>query len=288
MVPPSTRQLVPVHALGVDVDIEVAGSDDAQVAEHIQAVERAWSRCLRSDHDAATGPAGSPEVVRIELDSPTSAETTVRADPEDTGGHEPRRRFRSSSVANSLHLLSSNVTLTAIEAQRGRLLMLHACGLADPATGGVVALCGPSGMGKTTASRALARTFGYVTDETVAIDQRGSVTAYPKPLSIVQKGAIKRQLSPDELELVRAPGAELSLSGLLLLSRMEEPTPVTIEPIELIDAIVELVPHVSYLDSLDLPLQYMRGVIEKVGGVRRVVYSDSAELADVLQGVFSG
>ena len=51
--------------------------------------------------------------------------------------------------------------------------MLHAAGIAD-ADGLVVALVGPSGMGKTTASSYLARHgFGYVTDETVSIGPGG-------------------------------------------------------------------------------------------------------------------
>ena len=100
-----------------------------------------------------------------------------------------------------LSSLSQQVTLAAIEAARGRAWMLHAAGIATP-DGPVVVLVGPSGRGKTTASRALGAVYGYVSDETVAIDEDGRVWPYRKPLSVIEDfAAPKTQLAPSALGL---------------------------------------------------------------------------------------
>ena len=65
-----------------------------------------------------------------------------------------RSRRTDPNRAVMLSGLSQQVTLAAIEAARGRAWMLHAAGIATP-DGQVVVLVGPSGRGKTTASRAL-------------------------------------------------------------------------------------------------------------------------------------
>ena len=54
----------------------------------------------------------------------------------------------------------------------GERINLHAGGVADERRR-VLALVGPSGTGKTTATLALARRLGYVSDETVSIDPAG-------------------------------------------------------------------------------------------------------------------
>ena len=64
--------------------------------------------------------------------------------------------------------------------------MLHACGVADP-EGAVIALVAKSGTGKTTASSQLARTFGYITDETVAIRADGTLCRIPSPCQLSRR-----------------------------------------------------------------------------------------------------
>ena len=115
--------------------------------------------------------------------------------------------------------LSQQVTLAAIEAARGRAWMLHAAGIATP-DGQVVVLVGPSGRGKTTASRALGAVYGYVSDETIAIDDDGRVWPYRKPLSVIEDpGAPKTQLPPSALGLQPLPDAELRVAAVVLLDR---------------------------------------------------------------------
>ena len=91
-------------------------------------------------------------------------------------------------------LLAARRLASAIDQRAGEVIMLHAAGLALP-DGRVVAFVAPSGTGKTTLSRTLGKAFGYVSDETVVINFDGTVTPYPKPLSVIRSGHhLKRQL----------------------------------------------------------------------------------------------
>ena len=114
--------------------------------------------------------------------------------------------------------LLSQVTIRAIEAAAGTRLMLHAAGIAD-ADGLVLALVGPSGMGKTTASVYLSRQgFSYVTDETVSIGPEGDVLPFARPLSLRRSGG-EVQRSPDELGLGLSP-RDLRIARIVLLDRV--------------------------------------------------------------------
>lgn len=80
---------------------------------------------------------------------------------------------------------TSRATVASLEARAGELLMFHAAGL-SASDGRVVALVGPSGTGKSTAARTLCRDdFGYVTDETVAVDDAQRVLPFPKPIAVI-------------------------------------------------------------------------------------------------------
>ncbi|WP_354172940.1 hypothetical protein [Arthrobacter sp. UYEF36] len=184
--------------------------------------------------------------------------------------------------------VTSEVTVAAILERAGELTMLHACGVADP-NGAVIALVAKSGTGKTTASSQLARTFGYITDETVAIRADGSVVPYPKPLSVKQAkpGAAKLQVGPDELGLKVAPD-DPRIKAIALLDRVagtEYQLPV-IEPVPLAEAVLALIPDTSSQAAVVEPLQSLCRLIDSVGGVCRVSYSEAADLKDGLAPLF--
>lgn len=185
--------------------------------------------------------------------------------------------------AHLLQDLSQQVTLAAIDARRGELWMLHAAGIATE-DGRVIAFVGPSGRGKTTASRALGRVFGYVSDETVAIDADGRVWPYRKPLSVIVDVSVpKVQISPTDAGMQPLPDVPLSLAAVVLLERRADgPDAPVIEDVDLGDALSDLVEQTSYLPALQAPLQLIAGHLAATGGVRRVIYREAATLAGVV------
>ncbi|WP_125037457.1 ATP-binding protein [Nocardioides sp. LS1] len=179
-------------------------------------------------------------------------------------------------LGRAMEAVTQQVTIEAVTRRAGELLMLHACALADPATGRCVLFVGPSGMGKSTIAWTLGRDFGYVTDETAAVTADGRLVAYPKPLSIRAGGPAKEQHSPDDLNLVN-PGDDLSVAAVLLLDRQPE-QPFAVERLPTVEGVALLAEHTSFLGELDAPLQRLAALCEDAGGLRRASYRDAAEL----------
>ncbi|WP_223858597.1 ATP-binding protein [Pseudarthrobacter sulfonivorans] len=231
----------------------------------------AWARC------ASEGAARLPSLPREPNGSqPFSASVTYQSQTDDVGTFA----LQAASFEELAEDLTSRLTVTAILANAGGLTMLHACGVADPVTGAVVALVARSGTGKTTAANVLARTYGYVTDETVAIRPDGSVLPYPKPLSLKQEYILpKRQVGPDELGLQPAP-AKPFIRSIVLLDRVEGTDPVlpTLCRVPLADALLALIPETSSQGDINQPLQSLCRLIDSTGGVWRVTYSEAADL----------
>jgi hypothetical protein len=152
--------------------------------------------------------------------------------------------------------------------------MLHAAGIATD-DGRVIGFIGPSGRGKTTASRALGSAFGYVTDETLAVMPDGVVVPYAKPLSLGERPGSKRTEAASALGLKPAAGRELRLAALVLLDRRPGIDRPYVELLELTEVLAELVPQTSFLTELDNPLRTLAEIAMSTGGVRRVVYSEA-------------
>jgi hypothetical protein len=227
-------------------------------AETRDVLERYWSRCVA--------------LARV-----SAADVAVRIDDDDLPLPE-----------SSGYVLASQLTIQAIDELAGRLFMFHACGLAEE-SGRVVALIGTSGMGKTTAAAELATsTFGYVTDETLAVDDDGGVLAYPKPLSLIEDSGPaghKVQRGPDELGLRGCPD-HLTLARLVLLDRGDDPARAPgLGPVPLMDALLELIPNTSYLTAFERPLQRLCLLIDRCGGVHRLSYPQIADTAPLLTGL---
>lgn len=226
--------------------------DEAEELE--QDVRRAWSRCLAPD---ATD-AGRIDVVVREHTRPRRTSTTVEA----------------SSPQAAMELLTQAVTLAGLEHGAGRLLMLHACGLVEPVSGRAVVLAAPSGTGKSTAARHLGVRWGYLSDETVALREDGTLVPYPKPLSLREEGRWKTQVSPDDLGLLAATeGPELV--SVVILDRREDVTPEVV-PLSLSEAVARLAEHTSYLPALPRPLHRLAQAAP--AGVAVLRYASTAEL----------
>jgi hypothetical protein len=248
--------------LDTSVRLACAGERQRVLADGIRA---AWQRCLQ--------PAAEPDVtLTLSLDP----------DPDVNPGPDSRPDLAVADLDLLLHRLSPLVTVRAIDHQAGRLLMLHAAGVADPSTGRTVALVAPSGTGKTTAARALCRTLGYVTDETLAVREDGSIAVYPKPLSVLETAGDphKAQLSPDDLDLVPAPPA-CTLAGVAVLDR-DDSERAWVEDVPLLTALARLAPESSYLSRLPKPLHRLAGAVELAGGLKVVHYADREQLLDLV------
>ncbi|GAA3203462.1 PqqD family protein [Microbacterium terregens] len=234
-----------VDAVGSCIAIDLSGLDEGDEA----AVRAAWG-------DAAADAAAAP----IATVTPGGA-----------------------GRAQMLSDLSQQVTLAAIEAARGRAWMLHAAGVAT-ADGCVVVMVGPSGRGKTTASRALGAVYGYVSDETVAIDADGRVWPYRKPLSVIEDPeAPKTQLPPSALGLQPLPDAELRVAAVVLLDRDERhPEQPVVEVTDVGDAMSDLVSQTSFLHDQAAGLRFIAALAAATGGIRTVKYREATSLPAVI------
>jgi len=272
--PASSRDLLALQILGIEF---VVRWGDGVSQRQRQGMAAAWSRCTSNVSQEATPLPAAPATVQ-QFSACVAFQTPRRgAEAFELGA---------SSFEELAESLTSRLTVAAILANAGRLTMLHACAVADLHTGAVVALVAKSGTGKTTAASVLGKTYGYVTDETVAIRPDGSVVPYPKPLSMKQEGGVpKRQVGPGEL-LEAPPG--LHLSSMVLLDRVEavEPVMPVLDRVPLADAVMALIPDSSSQGEVDRPLQSLCRLIESVGGVWQVTYSEATALPEALAPLF--
>lgn len=257
--PPDWEPLpVDIAALGVPVRLQCWGDRPDELAAHVRL---AWSAA----------------VAERRVDPALVIDVVVTTDGAALAAAAAADAVVDRSIATALHLLSTRVTTAAIERQAGRLWMLHAAALADPASGASVALVAPSGTGKSTASRTLGRSFGYLTDETTAIGPDLVIHPHPKPLSIVQAGTqIKEQVAPAEAGLLTAP-ADPTLAAIVVLRR-DGTREVGVERLRTSMAIAALAPETSFLSRLPQPLSFLAGIIDQTAGVFEAHYDEAADL----------
>ncbi|MBO1740095.1 PqqD family peptide modification chaperone [Leifsonia sp. TF02-11] len=245
------RQGFDVEALGVGLRVEAAG------------MSRADFRRLRAQWRRVSGVTAPSTTISVDVGEGASDADVVGRDVDDV------------SVT-----LRQTINLLAIERRRHDLLMLHAAGLADPATGDVIALIGPSGAGKTTAASSLGTALGYVSDETVAVDIDGAVHPFPKPLALKQQDSLlKRIVGPDALGLaeVRRP---LRLTRLALLDRHDEYVTPAVATVGLDEALSRIVEQTSYLGALPGALRRLEALVRVSGGVHVIRYHHAADLVE--------
>jgi len=256
-----------VDAFGVPVAIRCEGSASEALAA---AGHRAWGRCV------VDGRAAEAEVAVM-----------VDEDPDGLATARARGTLAYPDVDTALHFLSSAVTVRAIEARSGALVMLHAAGLAS-SDGDVVGFVAPSGTGKTTLARTLGAHYGYVTDETLAIDAGRTVLPYPKPLSVIHGGAVKEQWGAESLDLVPVPPGRLRLVRLALVERDasvgESPQ---VEEVPLLHGLAELAEQVSYLSRLPRQLHTLADLVESAGGLVRIRYREARDLLPLMPELLS-
>lgn len=187
--------------------------------------------------------------------------------------------------------LTSRITLAMIEQLVGRGVMLHAAVIGDPESKRAVALVGVSGSGKTTASRFLGSKFAYLTDETAIISDEGVVSPYPKPLSvIVDPNAPKDQQNPVDLGLnvVDRDDRSYELSRIVFISRDESASEPYFERVPLHEALVFLSEQSSGLARHPEGVVSLAKLVERCGGVWRLVYSEVEDTLPLVQDLLNG
>jgi energy-coupling factor transporter ATP-binding protein EcfA2 len=252
---------------------------------------RALASPLRIELDDSVAPADQAAILAQwnDLITEDDAAMTIRATiGEATENGTAGQTLVSAPSAEELaDTLTSTATLLGIGGLSGEALMLHASAIALD-DGRVIGFVGPSGRGKTTAAKALAHTFGYITDETLAIRPDGEVISYPKPLSIGTRPQHKTPMAASALGL-RIPAAsdDLRLAALVLLDRRKGIDRPRVEPVTLIEALGELVPQTSYLSQMTGALANLVRLIRSTGGVRRVVYSEADTLPSIVDEILA-
>jgi hypothetical protein len=184
---------------------------------------------------------------------------------------------------------TQRVTRALIAAQAGRLLMVHAGAVSHPVTGASLVYVAPGGTGKTTLSRRLGQSFGYLTDETVGMDADGRILPYPKPLSVRRESqpGVKDELSPDALGLLAAPPTPVA-SRVVLLARDADATTAEVEEVPFMDAVFALTEQSSSLSALPRPLHRMAELVDRAGPVLRLRYAEAADLDGTLFSLLGG
>lgn len=244
-------------ALGSHLRVRCVGNGADALSD---AMREAWSRCL-VDGDTATMP--PPACIEVRLDDP----------------HRLARRLMTAT---------QEITHALIRSQQGHLLMLHAGAVSHPETGESLVYVAPGGTGKTTLSRLLGRTFGYLTDETVGIDETGAILPYQKPLSVrTDQPGLKHEVSPDALGL-RPASAHPRVSRVVLLHRRAKAQGAEIEEVGFMDALFALTEQSSSLSRLEHPLHRLASLVDNAGPVLRVRYAEAEDVERELAGLIGG
>ena len=260
-----------VDAFGVAVEVVVHGDRADEVLDRLHEL---WEFCRPSAEAAA-------EVsTRVVFDSDPAVVQQAQA-----AGDVSR-----ADLDDLLQVLTQRITLSAIDARAGECLMLHAACLADRETGAAAAFVAPGGTGKTTLVRVLGPGRWYVTDETTVVLADRTVVPYPKPLSIrrTPTSLLKDETAPSALAL-EPPATAVRLAALCLLERTDAHDGAPqVDMLGTLDALVALVPQTSHLPEMALPLQGLAALCESLGGVHRVTYRESADLAAWLDELLGG
>lgn len=176
-----------------------------------------------------------------------------------------------------LERLTVEVTLRMLEQLSGKATLFHAAALGHPDTKAAMVLIGPSGRGKTTASRFLGQHFLYLSDETSVIDEDYRMRPYPKPLSVISDQAQpKQQIDPRQEGIITLSPLDHSMriAHMILLNRQPGIAEPYFERVPLADALLSMVTETSGLDVSYEGLSKLNQLVKHCGGVLRINYTE--------------
>lgn len=252
-----------INGIGAVVAIQTFGPRAIGLHE---VVTGTWSRCLVPP-DGSVVDAGT---LRFYLGNP--------GDPVPNALSRSGTELASSDLAELMCTGTQAITHALIQAQVGRLLLLHAGAVSHPDTGKALVFVAEGGTGKTTLTRTLGRHYGYLTDETVGIDADNRILPYPKPLSLrTPSGWPKQETSPDALGLLH-PGAPATVARMIILSRDSDLATPRVRELPLLDAITAIGPQSSSLYALPRGLHRCADLIDATGPVLEVTYAEAESL----------
>ncbi|MDO4821603.1 MAG: hypothetical protein Q4A03_06165 [Rothia sp. (in: high G+C Gram-positive bacteria)] len=236
---------------------------------------RAWGSLAPQIIDPVTD--ADAEDVRLVVLTQRSATEVVTAYPK---GIETTT-IDSADEALAAERLTVNVTMHLLKAHAGIKHLLHAAVLGDPESGQAVGLVAASGTGKTTAASVLGASFAYLSDETAVVSTDDlSILPYPKPLSVIEdEQAPKVQYDPAHRGLkVAAPEQSYTLSHLVILDRDKTgQASVSWERLPLDEALFMIVLQSSGVQQMPQGLAELAGLLNRVGGVIKLTYSEITE-----------
>lgn len=264
-----------MHLYGIGEALLVQ-PDGRRAGELRRSLEAAWSRCVKPS-DNATGNAGTLRLCLRGRGQPAADE--LRRD-----GLE----LASDNLAELMSAATQAITHKLIQAQVGRLLLLHAGAVCHPVTGRSLVFVAQGGTGKTTLACTLGRHYGYLTDETVGIDADNRILPYPKPLSLrTDAGWPKQETSPDALGLLHAhPGP--TVARVIILARDPDAAEPRVRELDLLDAIQAIGPQSSSLYALPRGLHRLADLIEATGPVLEVTYAEAESLLPLAADLIGG
>lgn len=244
---------LPISVLGTHVALHLPGDIPDQTQNEIA---EQWAR-LRGDANTT-----SAHSITIALHRPdTSAPGSAAALP-------GFGRALTAAVADVL----TRVGTTGLA---GRALMLHAAAVAT-GDGRVIVLVGRTGEENSAAARALGRSRGYVSSTVTAITPDRAVIPLPGPVAD-RDGML---CSPAQAGMLSAP-ARLELAAIALLDKWDDPIAPQVATAWLPYALADLVPRTLWLTALPCPLHTIVDTARATGGIRRVLYTDAAQLPDL-------
>lgn len=262
-----TRSPLYVEAIGVRWHVDTEVLDDDQHERMLQLWER-----------AAFVPAAGEDLHTFRILEPGASDGTTAAP--------------SVALTGDFELFpyafSRALTMSSIAQQRGNLLMLHAAGLSSADGTGALVMYAASGTGKSTAAKRLGRRLGYLTDETVAIDDDDVIKTHPKPISvIVTTKSDKVEHSPDELGLGPTV-AGVRVRAVVELHRDEAFTEPVLVPVDLIDGLLHAMAQTSSIALVTHPLDRLARLLSHSGGPWQLQYAEIDTCLELLTDLVEG